>query len=151
MERTEFRLHGGDFILLADGARAVLLVNRGDALRPELQAETTMTHDHGRTAELGTDRPGHFDKGSRTMRGSFAMPDLHEDAEDQFARTVADMLEERLGREASPRLVVASPPRMLGRLRAHFSPRVSAMVVAEIDRDLTHVPTAQVADLISRP
>lgn len=151
MQLADIYLHTGDFMLIADGSKAILLVNRGDGLEPHLSMERSLSEEHPGTAELGTDRPGHFNKGSRSRRGAFDITDFHDAAEDEFAKRVMGMLENALTEARMPRVVITAPPRMLGYLRGHMTPAVQGRVAAEFDRDLTHLSPWKIEALLANP
>ena len=68
-------------------------------------------------------------------------PAQHREAE--FVRSVASVLEEKAKAGAFDRLVVAAAPIALGNLRKVLSDHVRKTIVAELDKDLTNVPTPQ--------
>ena len=39
-----------------------------------------------------------------------------------------------------PALIIAAPPKTLAELRRTFHPEVTKLIIAEIDKDLTHHP-----------
>ena len=59
---------------------------------------------------------------------------------------VAKLLDEHAGKHAIERLVIVAPPKTLGDLRAELSSHTSALVAAEVAKDLTHVPVTQILD-----
>ena len=68
-------------------------------------------------------------------------PDKQADA---FAHLIADKLARAAQSGAFERLIIIAAPRMIGLLRAQLEPSVQAMVDAEIDKDLTHMPVEKV-------
>lgn len=58
-------------------------------------------------------------------------------AEDIFAHTLAEWLDEAVSADAFDRLVVVAPPHMLGDLRKVMSKQLNARVVAEVGKDFT--------------
>jgi protein required for attachment to host cells len=53
------------------------------------------------------------------------------------------LLDEKLAAKACDRVVLLAPPTTLGDLRASLSEPVRAVVSAEIDKDLTKTPAAE--------
>lgn len=149
MDRLDVRIRRGDRVLVADGRKAILMVNEGDAHRPRLRTELALEDDNPKTSEQGTDRPGHFDKGSRTRRGAFEPRDLHDDAEERFSERLADLLERTATSPDHPSILLIAPPRMLGHLRTHMSAATRARISAELDRDLTGMPVPEIEALLS--
>jgi protein required for attachment to host cells len=70
--------------------------------------------------------------------------DWHDLEEHRFARRVAAALEQLVRTRNVKALVVAAPPRTLADLRHAFHADVKARIVAEIDKDLTKHPIAEI-------
>ena len=51
------RLKTGDWVVVADGARGIVLVNDGTALEPALSTVRTYGQDNPKTSEQGRDKP----------------------------------------------------------------------------------------------
>ena len=51
-------IHQGDWVVVCDGAKALILENAGDAKFPNLQTRDVYEHKAAATHELGTDKPG---------------------------------------------------------------------------------------------
>jgi protein required for attachment to host cells len=62
-----------------------------------------------------------------------------------FASQLSTMLANRLKSRSFDRLVLVAPTVMLGKLRKMISPAVRETVIAEIEMDLTDVPTSEIA------
>jgi protein required for attachment to host cells len=131
------------WILIADGAHGRLFANHGpgrglELLDDELDADHRATHDIvdaglGRTYEsMGVGRhaitPRH---------------DPHRELKRAFAVRLAKMLDQRRTEHAYDRLILVAPPTALGDLREALSDPVRRLVRAELDKDLTKVPVAE--------
>ncbi|MCF3934872.1 host attachment protein [Acuticoccus sp. M5D2P5] len=150
MTRTDVRLHQGDFVLVADGGKALLLTNEGTPAAPRLRTLHVVEIDNPPTHEQGVERPGHFDKDTSSRRGAFEAADLHAAAESRFAATIAQMLARECTAAGTGRIMIVAAPRMLGALRGMMSDGVRRKVVAEIDADLTNKPLDAIETLISK-
>lgn len=148
MTRKGIRLRHGDFVLVTDGSKALLLANEGDALTPDLRIATVLNLENPATRDQGTDRPGHFEKGSWFRRGAFEASDLHDGSEAFFAARVAQMLDHLVSQDDERRIVLVAAPRMLGHLRSRLSARIRGMVAAERDVDLVNRPLDTIETLI---
>ena len=98
-------------ILIADGARARVLLNRGPGKGLEATALTDLAAEHEPTRELGSDRPGRVH--DRMGPGRHAMAprvDWHEFEKTRFAREVATALNRAAGGQAFDRLILVAPP-----------------------------------------
>jgi protein required for attachment to host cells len=128
------------WILVADGARARVLMNDGvgKGLRPTVDGE--MAHALPPTRDMGTDRPGRTQQ--RGTSGRHAIQphvDWHRFEKEKFSREMAALLDAAAERGAFHRLILVAPPRTLGDLRAALGTKARSLVHAEIDKDLTHV------------
>ena len=127
------------WILVADGARARILRTEGwgSGLSP-VSAE--IEGDNRATRDIGADRPGRVH--DRAGQGRHAMEprvDWHEFEKQLFAKRVADHLNRAAKQNAYDRLVLVAPPKALGGLRAALDKQTANRVIAELDKDLTHV------------
>jgi protein required for attachment to host cells len=127
------------WILIVDGTRARVVEHAGpgkglatidglDWSIPALQAQDIDTDGYGRGPTGGA-------------MSSDNDPAKHREAE--FVRSVAATMHEKALANAFERLVIAAAPISLGNLRKALSEHVKKRVVAELDKDLTNVPTAQ--------
>ena len=139
----------GTLVMAADGKKALLFRNEGDRKYSVLQ---TLSHDEIRnpaTHEIGSDRPGRSFSSAGNQRSSYEETDWHRQAEERFARRAAAMLEEAAKGDESD-LVIAAPPQFLGSLRDYLAPSVKRRLRAEINKDLVHHETDDIADAIER-
>lgn len=128
------------WILVADGARAHILLNRG----PATGLEPVGGHDFAAplppTRELGSDRPGRTHRSADSTRAAMEpRVDWHAYEKHLFAKSMAKVLDEAAMAKAFDRLVLVAPPRVLGELRAALGAQTRALVKAELNKDLTHL------------
>lgn len=126
-------------IVVADSTRARIFTT--DSVHSPLQEIETMAHPEGRLhdRDLTSDLPGK-DAGTGGSGGHAYQgktdPKKHELAE--FAKCVADHLNDvRTANKLSNLLLVAEPA-FLGELRAHLSSETNEKIVFELDKNLTH-------------
>lgn len=141
------------WVLVADGARARVLVNQG----PTSGLEPVVGHDFSAsrlaTREIGSDRPGRTHRSSDSMRVAMEpRVDWHTYEKHLFAKTVAKVLDDGARVKAFDQLVLVAPPRAMGALRAALGQRARALVKAELKKDLTHLAshelTPHLADIL---
>ena len=70
--------------------------------------------------------------------------DWHDIEEHRFAQRVAAAMERLVRERKTKALVVAAPPRTLAELRQSFHADVKSRIIAEIDKDLTKHPMAEI-------
>lgn len=135
------------WILIADASRARIVKNEGPGLGIDAIGDRIYEQEHRKASDIMADRPGRsFDSvggGRHAMEYSADPERLDQRA---FARSLVATLEDGLDKNAYRRLVVVAPPQMLGDLRAELSDRLKDVILAEINKDLTHVPNGELAD-----
>lgn len=132
------------WVLIADGAQARVLENTGPGKGLKQVEGLDWTIETLQAQDIVTDRPGR--SFSSVGSGRSAMepktdPVAHRETE--FVKAVAATLDRKHQSGAFDRLVVAAAPIALGDLRKALSPAVKKTVVAELNKDLTNLPTAQ--------
>jgi protein required for attachment to host cells len=142
------RIPHGTWIAVADGAKALFLRNDGewDALNfTEIHAFNS--RKTARTSHMGTDRPGEISRAG-SMKSAVEQTDWHQIEEQRFARFVEAELEKNFTEGQFKHLVVVAPAKTLAELRKHFSARLRAAIIREIDKDLTKHPLYEMERLI---
>ncbi|WCK68725.1 host attachment family protein [Agrobacterium tumefaciens] len=135
-------------ILVADGKKALLLRNAGNAAGLLLEVEQVLeAPDNAANHEQGTDRPGRTATGSN--RSSLDQTDFHELEEDRFLATVAERIEQHWLNAAVRSVYIIAPPRALARLRKSISPALKTRIVSEHDKDLVNLPIAEIERCLS--
>jgi protein required for attachment to host cells len=122
--------------MVADGAQALVFRNRGDAKYPVLETLSHERHDNPASREQGSDAPGRTHSSTGERRSAYGETDWHQQAEDDFARHAADVLEQAASAHPQQGIVVVAAPRTLGTLRKHYGRATQKQLVAEIDKDL---------------
>lgn len=141
----------GSSIVVTDGRKALFLRNDGDAEFPDLRLvrkwEAPAAPDH----ELKSDAPGRVfsSRGGSARRSAYDEGDFHEQAEAEFAKRVAEFVNEQALEDATREIVLVAPPRTLGVLRKHMGRDVSGRVIAEIPKDLVKHPIGAIERLLT--
>ena len=134
------------WILIANGAQARIVeyTGPGKGLRQvdgmewsiePLQAQELVSDRSG-----GNRAPAGFSRGGMEPR-----TDPVEHRETEFVKSVAAALDRQHQQSAFDRLVIAAAPIALGNLRKVLSDHVKKTIVAELDKDLTNLPTPQLS------
>lgn len=139
----------GTLVLAADGKKALLFRNEGDSKYSVLQTLTHDEIDNPATHEVGSDRPGRAFSSVGKRRSGYGQTDWHRQAEQRFARRAADLLEAAANGNDED-LIIVAPPQFLGSLRALLSSSAGRRVRAEINKDLVHHETDDIARAIAR-
>lgn len=133
------------WILIADGTQARVLEHHGPGKGLTTVKGLDWSIEPLQSKDIDSDRPGRGHSSGGSSRSSMEPktdPAQHREAE--FIRTVAQVLDRKVQEGAFDRLVIAAAPIALGNLRKAMSDHVKKAVVAELDKDLTNIPSPAV-------
>jgi len=143
------RLFPGTRVLVADGAKAMVFRNAGDAQAPNLKLQKSYSQDNPPSRDQGSDKPGRVND-SLGRRSAMEMTDWHRQAEDRFIQRLAADMAADLSAGAYDKLVVVAPPIALGTLRKALSGAVLAAIDCEIGKDLTKHPVDEIEKAVTK-
>jgi protein required for attachment to host cells len=143
------RVGTGDWILIGDGKKALLLHNEGDATLLNLLRLSVKTQENPPTSAQGTDKPGRTFSSVGQGRSSYEPTDWHELEEARFASEIAAGINASAHNHEFKRLIVVAPPKILGELRREFSPEAQKKIGAEINKDLTKHSIPEIEKLLA--
>src|SRR5258706_361808 len=140
------RLHikEGAWVVVCDGAKAIVLENIGDAAYPDLRMREAEEQPDRRTREIGTDAPGRAINSVGSVRSAVAQTDFHDESEKVFLTDLARRLDKALTERETDSVIVVAPPRALGVLRGAYSTQLRKAVAAEVDKDLVALPIVDI-------
>lgn len=134
------------WILVADGAEARLFVNDGPGKGLAPLSGVNISETRVRNQELARSRPGRaFHTAGPNRSGLNPRTDPVQQREAEFVQGLAAMLDEKRAAGAFDRLIIAAAPTALGVIRRALSPAVESVLLAEIPKNLTNVPTDRMA------
>lgn len=139
------KIDRGEWVVVADGARALILENVGDRLYPDLRTKEVYRQPDLKTHELGTDQPGRAFNSVGSARSAMEQTDWHDQEERRFLAELAARLDKAVLSGEVKSLVLVAPPRAVGVLRAAFSKHVSGAVRVEIEKDYVKMPVDEIA------
>jgi protein required for attachment to host cells len=146
---AELRVPHNALVLVGDGRKALFLRNKGTPQRVSLVVEEILERDNPPTREQGTDRPGRASASVGAARSAMEEADWHQIAEERFAGDLSEALYRYVHAGRFDKLVIIAPPKVLGDLRKVFHVEVAERVVAEIPKELTSHPVAEIERLIA--
>ncbi len=141
---SELLIRSGEWVVVCDGAKALILENGGDIKFPNLKMIEVFEQKHLATHELGTDAPGRSMSSMGHGRSSVEQTDWHDQAEHTFLVQLAQHLDTALTAGKTKSMIVVAPPRALGMIRSAYSPALRAAVRAEVDKDFVKLPVHQI-------
>ena len=133
----------GGWVVVCDGAKALVLENVGDEKFPNLNEGGVRAGDP-RTHEQGTEAPGRSFNSIDARRSAMDQTDWHDQAEHRFLENLAGHLDAAVNSGQAKSLIVVAPPRALGVLRKAYSHNLRSALHAEIDKDLVKLPVHQI-------
>ncbi len=142
---AELKINPGDWVVVCDGAKALVMENAGNRKTPNLITKEIYQQPDPKTRELGTDRPGRSFRSVGTARSAMEQTDWHEQEEERFLARLAARLDKAVLAGETKGVIVAAPPRALGILRRELSQHVLQVLRAEIDKDLIKLPAHEIA------
>jgi protein required for attachment to host cells len=134
----------GEWVVICDGAKALVLENVGDEKFPNLKTKEVYEQEDPKTHEQGTDAPGRSINSIGARRSAMEQTDWHEQAEQRFLQALAGHLDAAVNSGEAKSLIVVAPPRALGVLRQAYSHNLRSALHAEIDKDLVGLPVHQI-------
>lgn len=137
-------------ILVADGKKYVLLRNTGDIRRIAFTYEGGGEKENPATHEQGSAPPGRAFSSVGGVRSAIEQTDWHQIEEDRFADHIVQLLGSLADAGDFEELIVVAPPRTLAEMREGYNHSITTRLVAEIPKDLTKHPVAEIASILER-
>lgn len=141
---SKFNVPWKSWVIVCDGAKALVLRNDGDTENLNLTVVETLDQPAEPARELSTDRPGRAYSSAGAGRSAMEETDFHEQAEGDFLKSIAEMLNERVYSKAIERYILIAPPKALGILRPSLDPGAIGAMSAEVQKDLVKMPVADI-------
>jgi protein required for attachment to host cells len=129
-------------IVIANGSEAKFFHHegRGKGLlaHPELNLDGKTLH----ARDIQADKPGRtFDRMGGQRHAMEYSSDPQDTALTLFARKITERLESTFQGSKFDRIIIAASPHMLAKLRKFLSPALGGRIYAQINKDLTQIPT----------
>jgi protein required for attachment to host cells len=143
---TKVKIRRGEWVVVCDGTKALVLHNAGDEKFPNLQTREVMQQDDPPTHAQGSAPPGRVQQpvGMGSERSSVEQTDWHLQAERAFLDKLMKRLDQAVMAGQTRSLIVVAPPRALGMIRPRYSHALKAALRAEIDKDLVKLPVHEI-------
>jgi protein required for attachment to host cells len=140
----KMKIRQGDWVVVCDGKKALVLQNEGDEKFLNLKTMRVFEHPDLKTHEIGTDAPGRSFNSISQGRSAMEQPDWHTQEEERFLRKLSGYLDAEVKAGRSKCIVLVAPPRALGVLRPTYSHDLRKAVHTEIDKDLVKLPVHEI-------
>jgi protein required for attachment to host cells len=127
----------GTWVMVADGQKALFLVNDGTPQQLNLRCVSADEHPDPPTREQGASPPGRGHSSTGPSRSAVEQTDWHQLEKDRFADAIAQRINRGVQSGQIGAIVIVAPPKTLAELRKKFSKETDAKIVSEIHKDLT--------------
>lgn len=140
----KMKIGTGDWIVVCDGRKALILENLGDRMFPNLRTKEVHEHEDASTAAQGSDAPGRVHQSMGGAHSSVEQTDWHDEAERSFLKTLAERLDLAVTTGETKGLTMVASPRALGMIRADYSAAVRKALHGEVHKDLVRMPVHEI-------
>ena len=141
---TDLLIRRDEWVVVCDGAKALVLQNTGDAKFPNLKTIEVYQQDDLPTRALGSDRPGRTHSSAGPGSSAVTQTDWHDQAEQAFLTQLAHKLDAAVAGGKVKSIILVAPPRALGMIRPAYSHGLKAAIRAELDKDLVKLPVHEI-------
>lgn len=130
--------------VITDGGRARVVRKRDDRHAFETHREFVSAEIHGKTHDIGAERPGRVHESSGSAHHAIEpRHDLHLAEKRSFVAKVAAGLNEAAAHEEFDQLVLVAPAHALEWLNEALEAPTRLKVAAELQKDLTKTPNSE--------
>ena len=140
----KMRIEQGDWVVVCDGAKALVFENIGDAKFPNLKTKEVYEQEVPATSEMGTDAPGRLGSSADGRRSAVEQTDWHDEAEKTFLHKLTGHLNHAVEQGQAKSVIVVAPPRALGILRQNYSPQLQKAIRSELGKDYVRMPVLEI-------
>ena len=141
---SELSIHRDEWVVVCDGAKALVLQNTGDSKFPNLKMREVYEQKDLPTHLLGADRPGRTHSSAGSGSSAVTQTDWHNQAEQAFLTQLAEKLDAAVAAGKTKSIILAASPRALGMIRPAYSHALRAAVRAEVHKDLVKLPIHEI-------
>ena len=141
---TELLIRHGEWVVVCDGAKALILENAGDTKFPNLRTIEVFEQEDLPTHALGADAPGRTNNSVGSNKSAVEQTDWHDQSERQFLTQLVRHLDAALGAGKTKSLILVAPPRALGMIRPAYSQTLKGALRAEVDKDFVKMPVHEI-------
>jgi protein required for attachment to host cells len=140
----KMKIGTGDWIVVCDGRKALILENLGDRMFPNLRTREVHEHADASTSAQGSAAPGRVYQSMGGAHSSVEQTDWHDEAERSFLKTLAERLNLAVTSGETTGLTMVASPRALGMIRADYSAAVRKALHGEVHKDLVKMPVHEI-------
>jgi protein required for attachment to host cells len=140
---SKLKIRQGDWIIVCDGSKALLLENVGDDKFPNLQTKEVYEQEESGGRDHAADEPGRVHQSVGNARNAVET-DSHDQSERRFLKSLIDRMDAAAIAGKFKSLVVVAPPKALGMMRQAYTNHVRQALRGEIDKDFVRMPVHEI-------
>jgi protein required for attachment to host cells len=140
----------GTWVVVADGEKALVLVNQGDDMDMDLALRRKDEQDNPPAREWAENRPGRFNDGPSAQRSAVEDTDWHQLEKERFAADLAERLYQEAHRGAFDKLVLIASRVVLSELRSQMHKEVADKVILDVPKVLTNHPLDEIEEHVAK-
>lgn len=141
---TDVKVPWKSWVVVCDGAKALIMQNAGDAELMNLKVLETLTQPSEPDREIGSDKPGRTHAANGLSGSAVEETNWQDQAETQFLKQVAEKLDELVQEKGARRIVLVAPPKALGALRPALGADTQTAISVEVAKDYTNMPIDEI-------
>ncbi|WP_291856283.1 host attachment protein [Bradyrhizobium sp.] len=141
---TKMKVGTGDWIVVCDGRKALILENVGDRMFPNLRMREVREQPDLPTHAQGSAAPGRVYQSTGGARSSIEQTDWHDEAERSFLKALAERLDAAVKTGETSALTMVASPRALGMIRLDYSDAIRKALHGEVAKDLVKMPVHEI-------
>ncbi|MBO6885556.1 MAG: host attachment protein [Marivita sp.] len=138
------------WVLIADGEKALYLVNKGDEMDMNLVVRDKDEQDNPKAQDWAANRPGRFNDGPSVHRSAVADTDWHQLEKERFAKDIAEQLYKDVQKGRFKDLIIVASRPALAELRKELHQEVADCIRLDVAKVLTNHPIDEIETLVSR-
>ncbi|MGR3512029.1 MAG: baeRF12 domain-containing protein [Paracoccaceae bacterium] len=143
-------LSQGAWVVVADGEKALILVNYGDDMHMNLRVLRKDEQENPKAQDWAANRPGRFNDGPSVHRSAVQDTDWHVLEKERFAKELAERLYKWAHEGRFDQLVILASRPVLGPLRAEMHQEVADRVILVVAKVVTNHPLDKVETILAR-
>lgn len=140
----------GAWVIVADGEKALWLVNEGDDQDMNLTVRSKDSQDNPQAQDWAANRPGRMNDTGVGQRSALDDTDWHELEKERFGADLAEALYSEAHKGSFDRLVLIASRPVLSQIRADMHKEVADKIILELPKVLTNHPLDEIEELLSK-
>ena len=138
------------WVVVADGEKALFLVNDGDERDMNLRVQDKEEQDNPAARDWASDRAGRFNDGPSVHRSAVEETDWHRLEKERFAADLAERFNKAALEGRFDTLAIVASRVVLSELRERLHSEAVERIVFEVPKVLTNHPLDEIERLLAR-